>query len=212
MTKIKLMIVDDHDLITDGVLNMMRDNKEMEVIASYSDGASLLEGLKTTQPDILLLDINMQGMKGGEVAAKVKKEYPKMKIIVLTSFDNIFHIKSMLQHNIEGYILKHVKKQELTDAIKLVYNGDSYIFSDVAKILREDEQIIKRQKAIGAMLTNRELEVLQLIAQNYTNVEIAEKLVISKRTVEHHRESIFNKLEVKKPSEMIRKAKELNFL
>lgn len=209
---IKIAIADDHNLIAEGVCNMLRYNSDIEVIATFPDGAALLQGLEKIQPDILLLDINMPGKQGDEIAAILKKKFVALKIIALTSFDNIFYIKSMLQHHIEGYILKHIKREDLIEAITLVYNGGTYLDEMVSKLIRDDEAILKRQKAMGAMLTKREKEILLLIASNHTSTEISALLFISKRTVEHHRESIFSKLDVKKTSALVKKAIELGLI
>lgn len=212
MSPIKVAIADDHPLIAEGISNMLRYQEDIELIATYPDGDALMKGLTAIQPDILLLDIQMPGLQGDDIAKIIKANYPDIGIIVLTSFDNIFYIRNMLQHKVGGYLLKNTRKDELITAINMVYQGATYIDKAVAKILQEDEQIIKRQKALGSLLTKRESEILQLIAQNYTSVEIAEQLFISKRTVEHHRESIFNKMDVKKVSTLIKKAMELNLI
>lgn len=209
---IKIIIVDDHSLIAEGVSNMLRYNSEIEVVATYTSGKDLLKGLEQIMPNIVLMDINMPEMQGDELAAIIKPKYPDLKIIALTSFDNIFYIKTMLQHKIEGYILKSITREALVDAITFVNSGGVYIEETVQKLIREDETIAKRQKAIGSMLTKREKEILQLLAANHTSAEIAEKLFLSKRTVEHHRESILSKLDVKKTSALIQRAMELNLI
>jgi DNA-binding NarL/FixJ family response regulator len=209
---IKIAIADDHSLISEGVGNMIRHSDEMEIIAVYPDGESLLEGLKAIQPDVLLLDICMPGRQGDEIAGIINELYPDIKIIALTSFNNIFHIRDMMEQKVKGYVLKHIQKEELIDAINMVYNGGTYFDETVTRRIKEDDKIKQRQKATGATFTKREKEVLQLIAQSYTSAEIAEKLFLSRRTVEHHRESILSKLDVKKTSELVRKAIEWNLV
>lgn len=210
---IKIAIADDHSLIAEGIAHMLRYNADMELIAEFKDGAALLQALeKGIRPDVLLLDISMPGIQGDELAGMLKAQYPGMKIIALTSHENIFYIKSMLQQNIEGYLLKHINREILTEAIAHVYNGGTYLDETVDKLIQEDEAIEKRQRALGSVLTKREREILQLIAGNLTSAEIAEKLFLSKRTVEHHRENILFKLDVKKTSALIKKAVELNLL
>lgn len=212
MNPIKIAIADDHRLIAEGIANMLRYNTEIEVVAFYPNGEAVLEGITRIAPDILLLDIQMPELQGDEIAKILKKNNPELKIIVLTSFDNIFYIKNMLQYNIEGYLLKDIEKPELVEAITLVYQGATYLDKRVEKILREDEKVIARQKTMGSVLTNRETEILQLIVQGHTSAEIAEKLFISKRTAEHHRAAIFNKLDVKQVSTLIQKATQLNLI
>lgn len=209
---IKIAIADDHSLIAEGVSNMLRYSSELEVVATYPNGAALLSGLEKILPDVLLLDINMPDKQGDELAPVIKNNYPTIKIIALTSFDNIFYIKSMLQHDIEGYLLKHVSKETLIDAVKVVYSGGRFIDEAVTKLLQQDEEITRRQKEMGTALTKREKEILQLLAGSHTSAEIAEMLFLSKRTVEHHRESIMTKLEVKKLSALVKKANEMGLL
>lgn len=209
---IKVAIADDHSLIAEGIANMLRYNAGIELVGAFPDGPSLLEGLDKIAPDILLLDIQMPGMQGDEIAAILKRRYPGLKIIALTSFDTMFHIKRMMQCAIEGYLLKHIRREELTEALVHVYQGGTYLDAAVSRLLDEDIILMKRQKAMGAELTKREKEIVALIARNYTSAEISALLFISKRTVEHHRESIFSKLEVKKTSALIQKATQLGLI
>lgn len=207
---IKIVIADDHRLIAEGIQNMIRYSSEMEIIGIYPNGSALLEALQVVQPDILLLDICMPGQQGDEIASIVKDKYPDIKILVLTSFDSIFFIRDMVEKNVHGYILKDIGQQELAHAIQTIYQGGTYFDKRVIQQMERDTKIKERQKATGSALTKREEEVLNLIAENYTNVEIGEKLFLSRRTIEHIRESLFSKMSVKKPSELIKKAKELN--
>lgn len=209
---IKVAIADDHQLIAEGVGHMLRYSNDIELIASYSNGLQLLEGLKKITPDVLLLDINMPDKQGGELADIIKAKYTSIKIIVLTSFDSIFHIKNIRQHEIDGYLLKSVTSEVLQDAIKCVYNGGHYLDATVEKLLKEDAIITERQKVMGTLLTKREKEILQLIANNHTSAAIADMLFLSKRTIEHHRESILSKLDVKKSAELIMKARTLGLI
>ncbi len=210
---IKIAIADDHSLIAEGIKNMLRYSSDMEVIASYPNGATLLAGISLIRPDVLLLDIAMPGRQGDELAAIISEQYPEIKMIVLTSTDNIFHIRNMLQYkNVAGYLLKDTGKETLEDAIKIVYHGGQYLGTAIARRIREDEENLQRQKEAGRLLTKREKEILQLIIDNHTSAEIAEILHLSRRTVEHHRESIFSKLDVKKTSALVKKALELNLV
>jgi DNA-binding NarL/FixJ family response regulator len=204
---IKIVIADDHRLIAEGIQNMIRYSSEMEIIGIYPNGTALLEALKTVQPDILLLDICMPWQQGDEIAAIVRKTYPDIKILVLTSFDSIFFIRDMVEKNVHGYILKDIGQQELSNAIQTLYDGGTYFDNRVIQQMQRDTKIRERQKETGSALTKREQEVLNLIAENYTNVEIGEKLFLSRRTIEHIRESLFSKMAVKKTSDLI---KELN--
>ncbi len=177
-----------------------------------ANGTALLKGLELLQPDILLLDIHMPGQQGDELAGIVTATYPAVKIIALTSFDHIFHIKNMLKNGVRGYLLKDIERELFFEAIYTVFEGGIYLAPRVKKLIAENEQILQRQLATGSKLTKREQQILQLIARNNTSAEIAEILFLSKRTVEHHRESIFSKLEVKKTSSLVKKALELGLI
>jgi len=209
---ITIAIADDHPLVMEGLQNMLRYSTEMEVVATYPDGAALLKGISIIQPDILLLDISMPGIPGDELARTIGRDFPKIKIIALTNLDNIYYIKSMLQQGVYGYILKNVKRDILIEAIKTVYDNGQFLDETVKERLLEEKEAIKRQTAHGSLLTRREKDVLKLIAENNTSKEIAEKLFLSKRTIDHHRESILSKMEVKNVSALVKKAIELGMI
>lgn len=206
------MITDDHPLVTEGLQNMLRYSTEMEVIGTYESGADLLQSLSRIQPDILLLDIHMPGGNGDEIARIIKRDYPLLPIIALTNMDNIYYIKSMLQQGVSGYLLKNIKREKLLQAIKTVYDGGTYLDNVVKEKIAEEKENIKKQTAYGSTLTRREMDVLKLIAENNTSKEIADKLHLSKRTIDHHRESILSKMEVKNVSALVKKAIEMGLI
>lgn len=212
MNNIKIAIADDHPLITEGIQNMLRYDEAMEVTVIYHDGAELLEGLKVVQPDILLLDINMPGMQGDSLARIISRQYPAIKIIALTNLDNIYFIKSMLQNGASGYVLKNISKKRLLTALQTVYDGGTFLDDAVQEKIAEEQANIKKQTAYGNTLTRREKEVLKLIAENNTSKEIGEKLHLSKRTIDHHRESLLSKMEVKNVAALVKKATELGLI
>ncbi|XZF14069.1 response regulator [Chitinophagaceae bacterium MMS25-I14] len=209
---IKIAIADDHQLITEGLQHMLRYSADMEVVATYANGEELLQHIGTIQPDVLLLDINMPGRQGDELARIITRDFPRIRIIALTNLDNIYYIKSMLQQGVAGYVLKNARRDVLTEAIKRVSGGNEYFDETVKERIAEEKESIRRQTAHGSVLTRREKEVLQLIAENNTSKEIADKLCLSKRTIDHHRESILSKLEVKNVSALVKKAIELGLI
>jgi len=209
---IKVAIADDHSLISEGLRQMLQYSSEIEIIGTYYNGEELLKGLRLIQPDVLLLDISMPGQPGDELAHIIGQQYPRVHIIALTNLDNIYYIKSMLQQGVLGYVLKNVRREQLVTAIKTVYMGQQYLDPVVRERIAEERVAITRQTAHGSILTRREKDVLKLIAENNTSKEIAEKLHLSKRTIDHHRESILSKMEVKNVSALVKKAIELGLI
>ncbi len=209
---IRIAIADDHALITEGLEHMLHYSGNIEVVATYADGKELLGGLPSIDIDVLLLDISMPGQQGDELARIIARDFPGIKIIALTNLDNIYYIKSMLQQGVSGYILKNVKRSVLIGAIEHIYNGGEFLDPLVKERLKEEMEVVKKQAAYGSVLTRREKDVLKLIAENNTSKEIAEKLHLSKRTIDHHRESILSKMEVKNVSALVKKAIELGLI
>lgn len=209
---IKIAIADDHPLIIEGIQNMLRGHNDITMIATYNNGSELLEGIRTSRPEILLLDINLPDKQGDELCRIISREHPEIRIIALTNLDNVYYIKSMLQNGASGYVLKNIKKENLVTAIHEVHSGNVYLDEVVQHRVQEENDNIKKQTAYGSSLTRREKEVLQLIAENNTSKEIGEKLNLSKRTIDHHRESILAKMEVKNVSALVKKAIALGLL
>jgi len=163
-----------------------------------------MEALKNQEVEVVLLDINMPEMDGLETMKWLKRDYPKINTIVLSTLDEIKIVRKMLKLGVMGYVLKNTSYKELVNAIKTVYKGDYYFTPLLQKalIIKEKPEKKERKKAYGqdghhASLTKRELEILQLITQEYTGTEIAEHLFISKNTVETHRKNMVQKLGVK---------------
>ncbi len=209
---IRTAIADDHPLITEGLHNMLRYSSEIEVIATYPDGERLMKGISLIQPDVLLLDIIMPGQRGDDLAKIINRDYPAVRIIALTNLDSIYYIKSMLQLGVSGYVLKGIKRECLIEAIKTVYKGGEYLDTTVRERILEEKKVIRKQTAFGSLITRREKEVLQLIAENNTSKDIADKLHVSKRTIDRHRESMLSKMEVKNVSALLKKAIELGIV
>jgi DNA-binding NarL/FixJ family response regulator len=168
--------------------------------------------MEQIQPDILLLDIKMPGQSGDLLARTITRDYPGTGIIVLTNLDNIYYIKSMLQLGVAGYVLKDIRRELLIEAIKTVYNGGQYLDEIVKERIAEEKGIIKKQTARGTLLTRREKEVLLMMTENITSKEMAEKMNVSKRTIDRHRESMLSKMEVKNVAALLKKAIDLGII
>lgn len=208
--RIQVSIADDHPLIIVGIEKLLQQEEKISTQATFSDGSSLLEGLKEQQPDVLLLDIYMPGMNGYELAGILSKTYPAMRILALTNNEDVDSVKHMMSRGAAGYILKTAAASTLINAIKIVFAEGRYIDPSMNERLIQYSLMQKQEPALK--LTRREKEILQLIASNYTSQEIADKLFLSKRTVDNHRFSLLTKLDVKNAPALIRKAMELDLL
>lgn len=199
---INITIVDDHPIVVSGLKNMLAPFPHIRVISDYTSGPALLEGLKMNQPDVLLLDILMPEMEGTEVARVVKTRYPDIRILAITSLNAPVHIKNMMRSGCTGYLLKNTDQQVLVAAIETVFMGEEYIEPALKEQLLQNILNYKTKTGLATasptpVLTRREKEILQLILQEYSNPQIAEKLFISIRTVENHRFNLQQKLNVK---------------
>lgn len=213
MTKqIRISIADDHPMVIDGIKNMLKGYKAATIIDTYNDGAALMEGLKTSQPDILLLDIQMPEKSGDELAPVIMKKYPEVKILTLTNFDSTLHVQNMLRHGVLGYLLKTTDKETLINAIETVYRGEVFLQSEMSEKLDHVGLRMKREVSTKSNLSPREMEILQCIVNGDSSPEIAEKLFLSVRTVDNYRVNILLKLDVKNIATLVRKALEMGLV
>jgi DNA-binding NarL/FixJ family response regulator len=195
---INVAVVDDHPLAISGLKNMLSEIPEIIVSNTYEDGQSCLDGLKSSQPDVLLLDIQLPDIKGEDLSEIISNTYPDVKILAITSLDAPIFIKSMMKHGCKGYILKNVRLKTLVHAIETLYEGGIYIEPSLKEQMMQNMLHIKSNITTRKpTLTTREKEILKLIIEENTNQEIADKLFISLRTVENHRFSLLQKLNVK---------------
>lgn len=182
---IKIVIVDDHQMFLDGLVSVLSNNADFEVLFVENSAKRALIKIKDAVPDIVISDISMPEMNGVEFVKILKNDFPDLKILVISMFENILPFK-----NIDGFLLKDTDKDKLINVIKeIVLNNKKYFAGQT-----NNENSIDFKKSI---LSQREKEIIRLIAKEYTTDEIAEKLIISKHTVEAHRKNIFFKLQVK---------------
>ncbi|MGI9548334.1 MAG: response regulator [Flavobacteriaceae bacterium] len=205
---IKVAILDDHPMVLKGIESMLEDSREIEISATYNRKVHLLDGFKSGLPDVLLLDINLPDGNGLEIGKELNKTYPDVRIIGLSNYSEPGFIKNMLRNGASGYLLKNTDKQELVAAIKTVYQGEIYLPRTVRDILLSDSIGSPTTTGFIPKLTRREKEVLQLIAKEHTNQEIANKLYISTKTVESHRNNLLQKLGVRNTAGLIKSAME----
>ena len=188
---IKLLVADDHAIVRDGIVSLLRSMPDFEVTGTASNGFEVLE-LAGKQPvDVCLLDISMPGMDGIETARQLCQSKPGIKIIMLTTYSDREIISELVHIGVSGYLLKNSDKEELAEAIHRVMKGRHYFSEDIEKIILEG--LTEKRAPEIVPLTDRELQVVQLLAKEYTNDKIAEELHISFRTVETHRKNIMQK-------------------
>jgi DNA-binding NarL/FixJ family response regulator len=207
---IEIIITDDHKIVRDGLKALLQDHSVLQVVGEAANGSELIELLPNVRADLVLMDISMPGMDGFEAAAHVMQHYPDMKIVVLSMLSHEKHVTKMMDMGAAGYILKNVGKDELYCALQLIAHGCRYISPDVTlELLHKIQTMPLPQVAITDSqrdLSKRELEVLSLIAEGFTNAEIAEKLFTSKRTIETHRQNLLDKTKARNTAMLIRYA------
>ncbi len=205
---IRVAILDDHPMVVKGIEAMLEDIDSLQITATYHRRIHLLEGFKEKQPDVLLLDINLPDGNGIELGKELLKKYPDMAIIGLSNYSEAGFIKNMLRNGAKGYLLKNTGKTELIEAIETVYNGKIYLPRAIQDILLNDSIGNPLSTGFIPKLTRREKEVLDLIAQEHTNQEIADALYISTKTVESHRNNLMQKLGSRNTAGLIKSAME----
>ncbi|WKK78017.2 response regulator transcription factor [Marivirga salinae] len=192
---IKVLLVDDHRLIRDGIrFYLEKEGHEITIVGEASDGKQALIFLEKNpdEVDIMLTDISMPEMNGVELATEVNKKFQSVKIIALTMIKDSQYVKQMLQAGASGYLLKNAREKEIVDAVKAVYNGESYYAQEATKAIM-DFMSKKKQDSDVVAISKREKEVLRLIIDELSNQEIADKLFISIRTVEAHKRNLMEK-------------------
>lgn len=212
MEKIRVIIADDHKLIRVGLNAILQLEPDIDVLAEAENGNDVIALVKSHVTDVILMDIDMGIPNGIETTNTIKSNFPDIKVLALTQHEERDYILKMLEAGANGYLLKNCGRDELVAAIHAVVNGDSYFSHTVSatllKAITELQQKPKASLKDNALLTDREKEVLGLIAQEYSNAEIAEKLFISVRTVDTHRRNLLEKLQVKNTAGLVKYAVE----
>jgi len=203
---IKVLLADDHKIITEGISNLLADQKDIFVSAICQNGQEVLNKLSEENFDLLLLDIDMPIMNGLECAQKVLSENNNQKLAMLTMHAEKGIIQKVIEFGAKGYFLKTIDKIELLHAIRTIASGGEYFPADVTKSLIRKKGINANaaQSSVVSLLSSREIEILKLVAQGMSNKEIADKLFISHRTVDTHRTNLMRKIEVNNVAGMVR--------
>ncbi|MBX3238778.1 MAG: response regulator transcription factor [Chitinophagaceae bacterium] len=194
---IKLFIVDDHYMVIEGIHSLLQNEKNIELCGHATNTASCMAFLQQKQPDIILMDINLGEESGIALCKKVKDQYPSVFVVGLSTFNQQSFIRKMLDNGASGYVLKNATHEELMEAVTTVIKGKEFLSNEAASRLRANET----QEII---LTRREKEVLELIANGLTNSEIAKALFVSNTTVDTHRGNLLAKLQAKNTAELVK--------
>lgn len=210
MNEIKLIIADDHELFRNGLAELLRKHDDIKIVKSVADGLEFMELVNSQfEADIVLLDITMPNMDGFEVLKELKALNSSLKPIVISMHDDGNYIAKCAKMGAYGYLLKNTDESELILAIRSVANGKKYFSAEISEKMIN---FMSEQSISENILSNKETEVLGLIAKGLTTKEIATKLFVSSRTIETHRANILKKLEVKNTAELIKKAAKMNLI
>jgi DNA-binding NarL/FixJ family response regulator len=202
---IRVFIVDDHPVVIEGIHSLLQNEKDIAWVGQAMNAQSCLGFFVSNTADVVLMDISMPGMDGVELCAVMKEKYPGIFILGLSTFNQGLYIKKMMENGASGYILKNSSKEELIKAIHTVHEGGIYFSGEAGVALAEYQ---KSSKGELPVLTPREKEILGLIAEGYTNPQIAEKIFLSQFTVDSHRKNLLAKLNVKNTASLIKFAVE----
>lgn len=208
MNRIRVLIADDHKIFRDGVRSIIEKEKDMEVVDEAATGSEVLEKVGRSAVDVIVLDIDMGKPDGIAVTETVRCEYPGVNILILSMIGLHDFVIQALEKGATGYIFKNAGKDEMLTAIRSVAKGDSYFSREVSSILIEHlhRPGLAKRHMTDIPLSIREVEILKLIAREYSNPEIAERLYISIRTVDTHRRNLLEKLGVKNTAGLVKYA------
>ena len=214
--KIRVLIVDDHDIVIIGLKALLSRNHDIEIVAVTVDGLETLEKVHELKPDVVVLDIDIPKISGIEVTEHITKNYPEVKVLLHTSFSDEQHIVKGFEAGASGYVPKTFKSEQLLDAIRTVARGERYIKGSVSETFiasyfksKKANEIAEKTRLI---LTSRELEILKLITDGLANLEIGDRLKISVRTVEAHKHNVMKKLNIFNTADLVKYALKNNII
>ena len=206
---IRLLLVDDHAVVRSGLKMLLANETDVEIVGEAGNGSEAVTLAGSARPDVILMDIGLPDMTGIEAARLIKSKFPKISIVALTIHEDEEYFFKMLEAGASGYVPKRAAPEELLTAIRAASKGEVYLYPSLAKLLVKDylsqERAVENKPTLDG-LTDREQEVLSLLAEGAANDHIASKLVISTKTVERHRENIMRKLNLHSRSELVRYA------
>lgn len=215
---VRILLVDDHQIVRDGIKNLLEANPEMNVVGEATNSQDALDLMGKLCPDILITDITLINSNGIELSGKVKLKYPEVKILMLSMHDSEDYINQSLISGASGYLMKDCTKHELMLAINNILAGELYISKSASQVLMNNmynktskvQEIPESKQEVN--LTKRELEIMKLISEGLSNKEIADKIFLSTRTVDTHRYNILQKFKAKNTAEMLNKALKMKLI
>jgi len=204
---VRIIIADDHPVVRKGLRSLLEEESEIKVVGEAEDGTQALAEIERLRPDIAIVDMMMPGHNGLEVIRQAKKFHPTMQIIVLSMNSNDVYVIEALKRGASGYVLKETGPAELVESVKTVLSGQIFLSVQIAERLQNVDLLDYRNETDPYdLLTNREREILQLAAEGLTSAEIAQRLCISRRTVELHRSKFMEKLSLRHQTDLVRYA------
>jgi DNA-binding NarL/FixJ family response regulator len=209
MQKIKVLVVDDHTIVRDGICALLSLAGDIEVVGEATNGSEAIKMVRDSHPDVVLMDIAMPIMGGLEATRRINKEFPETKVLVLTQYDDKEYVFPVIESGASGLISKAGASSELAVGIRAVYRGDSFLSPPVAKLLVENYQTTAGERAARDpynQLTEREREILKLLVEGYNTSEIADMLVITPKTVEGHKTKLMSKLGIHNRIDLVKYA------
>jgi len=209
MPKIRVLVVDDHTMVRDGICSLLGLTPDIEVVGEAANGREALEVVRKLMPDVVLMDIAMPIMGGLEATRRIHKEFPETKVLALTQYDDREYVFPVIGAGARGFISKTAASSELASGIRAVYRGDSFLSPSVARLLVGDYQqgaSVRQTHDPYERLTDREREILKLLAEGYTPQEIAKMLTVSPKTVEGHKTNLMAKLDIHNRIDLVKYA------
>jgi len=207
MTKIRVLVVDDHSIVREGICSLLARNKEIQIVGQAADGKQAIELAGTLLPDVVLMDISMPVMNGLEATKEIRQAFPNIRILVLSQYESKEYVLPLLRAGAAGYIGKRARADELANAIRAVFYEGAFLPPNIARaVVNGVTQPPPRDLQMRSALTEREVEIVKLVAEGLSSREIANRLCISVKTVDTHRANVLEKIGAHSSAELVKYA------